>query len=103
MNYNCKYCDYVDKCSRKCEYDSILCKVNRSFPKIVNRPYKEVLYENSDLKLENTNYKQALIDIRECCENNSIEVNTREWGNLIVTNIDDILPIIDKIIGDEKK
>lgn len=52
MNYNCKYCDYVDKCSRKCEYNSLLCKMNGSFPKVVERPYKEVLYKNSDLKLK---------------------------------------------------
>lgn len=52
MNYNCKYCDYVDKCSRRCEYGSLLCVLNRSFPKVVERPYKEVLYENSDLKLK---------------------------------------------------
>lgn len=50
---------------------------------------------------ENTNLKQALNEIKEICENNAIEVNTREYGNLIVTNIDDILQIIDKVGGNE--
>lgn len=50
---------------------------------------------------ENTNLKQALNEIKEVCENNAIEVNTREYGNLVVTNIDDILQIIDKVGGNE--
>ena len=48
-----------------------------------------------------SNLKQALNEIKEICENNAIEVNTREYGNLIVTNIDDILQIIDKVGGNE--
>lgn len=46
--------------------------------------------------------KQALNEIRKCCEDNAIEVNTHEYGNLIVTNTEDILQIIDKALGDEK-
>lgn len=87
MNYNCKYCDYVDKCSRKCEYDSILCRTNRSFPKIVKRPYKEILYENSDLKLENTNLKQALNEIKEKIDVLDLEEEAY-----------DVLQIIDKFL-----
>ncbi len=68
MNYNCKYCDYVDKCSRKCEYNSLLCRMNRSFPKVVERPYKEVLYENSDLKLENKELKEKLVQKNKVIE-----------------------------------
>ncbi len=41
----CKYCDYVSKCSRKCEYNSYLCKVNRSFLKIVEKSYEDILKE----------------------------------------------------------
>lgn len=96
MNYNCKYCDYVDKCSRKCEYDSVLCRMNRSFPKIVKRPYKDILYENSDLKLENTNLKQALNDIRkiinECKMLMSHEFCWEEQA-------DNILQTINKVLG----
>ncbi len=55
----------------------------------------------SELVKENLNLKQALNEIKECCENNAIEVNTREYGSLVVTNIDDILQIIDKALGDE--
>lgn len=50
MNEKCKYCDYVSKCSKKCEYGSILCTVNRSFPKIVDKSYEELQQENQQLK-----------------------------------------------------
>lgn len=62
MNDKCRYCDYVSKCSRQCEYDSILCKINRSFPKIVNKSYQELEEENEDLKkqLEEANKKLYL-------------------------------------------
>lgn len=42
MNKNCKYCDYISKCSRRCEYDSILCRLNRSFPKIIDKSYEDL-------------------------------------------------------------
>lgn len=50
MNDKCKYCDYVSECSRKCEYDSILCKVQRSFPKVVDKSYEQLQQENTQLK-----------------------------------------------------
>ena len=50
MNDKCKYCDYISKCSRKCEYDSILCKVQRSFPKVVDKSYEQLQQENEQLK-----------------------------------------------------
>lgn len=50
---------------------------------------------------ENTNLKQALNEIRECAENNAIEVHTKEYGNLVVTNCDDILKIIDGVGGNK--
>lgn len=50
MNEKCKYCDYVSECSRKCEYDSILCKINRSFPKVVDKSYEQLQQENKQLK-----------------------------------------------------
>ena len=50
MNEKCKYCDYVSKCSRKCEYDSIICKVLRSFPKVVDKSYEQLRQENKQLK-----------------------------------------------------
>ena len=49
MNEKCKYCDYVSECSRKCEYDSILCKINRSFPKVVDKSYEQLQQENKHL------------------------------------------------------
>lgn len=50
MNEECKYCDYVSKCSRICEYNSILCKLHRSFPKVVNESYEQLQQENKKLK-----------------------------------------------------
>lgn len=82
MNDKCKYCDYVSECSRKCEYDSILCKVQRSFPKVVDKSYEQLQQENKQLKdnwnmlkehlinrynngPESISYRQAFIEIRE--------------------------------------
>lgn len=59
------------------------------------------IFTIDDFYKENINLKQALNEIKKCCEDSAIEVNTREYGNLIVTNTDDILQIIDKILGDE--
>ena len=50
MNDKCKYCDYVSKCSRKCEYDSVSCIINRSFPKVVDKSYEQLKQENKSLK-----------------------------------------------------
>lgn len=50
MNEKCKYCDYVSKCSRKCEYNSILCRTQRSFPKVVDKSYEHLQQENKQLK-----------------------------------------------------
>ena len=50
MNEECKYCDYVSECSRYCEYDSLMCKLQRSFPKIVDKSYEQLQQENKQLK-----------------------------------------------------
>lgn len=50
MNEKCKYCDYVLKCSRFCEYNSIMCLIHRSFPKIVDKTYEELEKENKEYK-----------------------------------------------------
>lgn len=60
MNEKCKYCDYASKCSRICEYNSILCKIQRSFPKVVDKSYEQLKQENEHLdevncKLRRTN------------------------------------------------
>ena len=52
MNDKCKYCDYVSKCSRICECDSYLCKVHRSFPKVVDKSYEQLQQENQQLQEE---------------------------------------------------
>lgn len=50
MNEKCKYCDYVSKCSRICEYNSVVCKLHRSFPKTVDKSYEQLQQENQQLK-----------------------------------------------------
>jgi hypothetical protein len=70
MNDKCKYCDYVSKCSRICEYNSILCKIQRSFPKVVDKSYEQLQQENKQLKRiikENTILiKDEYGDYQEC-------------------------------------
>ena len=65
MNEKCKYCEYVSKCSRICEYNSILCKIQRSFPKVVDKSYEQLQQENKQLK-DNWNYiKKMLKEARQ--------------------------------------
>ena len=61
MNDKCKYCDYVSKCSRNCEYDSILCRIKRSFPKVVDKSYEQLQQENKILK-ENAEHNDKVVD-----------------------------------------
>lgn len=61
MNDKCKYCDYVSKCSRICEYNSYLCKVHRSFPKVVDKSYEQLQQENKILK-ENAEHNDKVVD-----------------------------------------
>ena len=68
MNEKCKYCNYVSKCSRRCEYDSVICKLQRSFPKVVDKSYEQLQQENKQLKevidkleLENKVLKEQMV------------------------------------------
>lgn len=83
MNDKCKYCDYVSKCSRICEYNSILCRAQRSFPKVVDKSYEQLQQENQQLK-DNWNKLKEIM-----------EEETREHWN---TNI---LEIMQKIEGSD--
>lgn len=97
---------------------------------MVKRFYKKILFKNSDLSLENTNLKQALNDIRgyaikekefndnqiqeykTCIETNANgKFNEQEKENMehcMTVNIcinykmNDILQIIDEVLGGEK-
>lgn len=62
MNEKCKYCDYVSKCSRICEYNSVVCKLHRSFPKIVDKSYEQLQQENQQLKDNWNKLKKQEID-----------------------------------------
>ncbi len=61
----------------------------------------ELVNHTTDEEMQNIKFKQALNKIRKYCEDNAIEVNTKEYGNLVVTNTDDILQIINEAIGDD--
>ena len=65
MSEKCKYCDYVSKCSRFCEYNSIMCLMHRSFPKIVDKTYEELEKENEELKKQ---LHEASIEIQSLIE-----------------------------------
>ena len=73
MSEKCKYCDYVSKCSRFCEYNSIMCLMHRSFPKIVDKTYEELEKENQELKKqlhEASLQIQSLIEEDMTCPSN---------------------------------
>lgn len=52
------------------------------------------------LRNERNYYKQALNEIRELIKNNSIEIDAKYTE--VCCSGDDILQIIDKVLGDEK-
>ena len=62
----------------------------------------ELVKHTADEEMQNIKLKQALIDIRKMTEDNAIEVNTKEYGNLTVTNCDDILQKIYEVLGYDK-
>lgn len=95
MNKNCKYCDYISKCSRRCEYDSILCRLNRSFPKIIDKSYE-------DLQQENKKQKEVIDNIKKYLELN-IELikeqpsNDELTDNFILTRFKSLLKMLEEV------
>lgn len=64
---------------------------------------QEYFMARNKLFVENQALKQTLDEIRKCCENDAIEVNTKEYGNLVVVNCEDILQIIEHLNPVESK
>ena len=99
MNEKCKYCDYVLKCSRFCEYNSIMCLIHRSFPKIVDKTYEELEKQNQELKQlikentvlvedENGNYQELNINPLKIQQENQelkeqLEVGKEQYNDLV--------------------
>lgn len=83
MSEKCKYCDYVSKCSRFCEYNSIMCLMHRSFPKIVDKTYEE-------LEKENKKYKEVIDKATSYVEQHAITVT----DGTITTNKRELLDIL---------
>lgn len=82
MNDKCKYCDYVSKCSRICEYNSILCRAQRSFPKIVDKSYEQLQQENQQLK-DNWNKLRKWIVYNKHNENTEQHYLVVDYGTLL--------------------
>lgn len=99
MSEKCKYCDYVSKCSRFCEYNSIMCLIHRSFPKIVDKTYEELEKQNQELKQlikentvlvedENGNYQELNINPLKIQQENQelkeqLEVGKEQYNDLV--------------------
>lgn len=96
MNDKCKYCDYVSKCSRICEYNSYLCKVHRSFPKVVDKSYEQLQQENKQLK-------SILTDLEEWCNNGikdelfKFDYGTKIIGTPVKIHLTSYEMVLDKI------
>lgn len=73
MNEKCKYCNYVSKCSQFCEYNSVICKLLRSFPKIVDKSYEELEKENQQLKSQLKQRDEVIEEALEYIENRIVE------------------------------
>lgn len=86
MSEKCKYCDYVSKCSRFCEYNSIMCLMHRSFPKIVDKTYEE-------LEKENKKYKEVIDKATSYVEQHAITVT----DGTITTNKHELLEILKEV------
>ncbi|MEI3498929.1 MAG: hypothetical protein V8Q71_00135 [Bacilli bacterium] len=82
MNDKCKYCDYVSKCSRICEYNSILCRAQRSFPKVVDKSYEQLQQENQQLK-DNWNELRKWIVYNKHNENTEQHYLVVDYGTLL--------------------
>lgn len=57
--------------------------------------------ENQQLKKQLQQKKDIINKARECIKENSLEVNTKEYGNIIVVNSDNLLEILNIDKGDE--
>lgn len=83
-------------------YESIL-KENKQLKELINgiREERDYLFnkssvENKQIQQEKDLYKSVIEEVREYIEKSSLEVNTKEFGNLTVCNSDDLLQILDK-------
>ena len=54
--------------------------------------YDDIIY---DLKQQLEQKDNIINKARECIKENSLEVNTKEYGNIIVVNSDNLLEILD--------
>ena len=108
MNDKCKYCDYLSKCSRICEYNSYLCKVHRSFPKVVDKSYEQLQQENEQLKADYATQAQIERDmlqqenkiLKENAKNNDKVVDKVNWENMLLKKENqELKDLIDTILN----
>lgn len=90
----CLYGEPTDEDVKECENQINLLKQENQQLKENNMSMQEEMvrtWKKVDL------YKEVIEEAREYIEESSLEVNTKEFGNLTVCNSDDLLEILDKV------
>lgn len=96
-NEKCKYCDYVSKCSRLCEYGSYLCCLNRSFPKVVDKSYEELQKEVEKLQHYKTLYQSLKRQKDEATEWVRNYMNEWDINDEVRQNLNDLLILLKEV------
>lgn len=96
-NEKCKYCDYVSKCSRLCEYGSYLCCLNRSFPKVVDKSYEELQKEVEKLQHYKTLYQSLKRQKDEATEWVKNYMNEWDINDEVRQDINDLLILLEGV------
>ena len=96
-NEKCKYCDYVSKCSRLCEYGSYLCCLNRSFPKVVDKSYEELQKEVEKLQHYKTLYQSLKRQKDEATEWVRNYMNEWDINDEVRQELNDLLILLEEV------
>lgn len=104
MNEKCKYCNYVSKCSQFCEYNSVICKLHRSFPKIVDKSYEELEKENQQLKSQLKQRNEVIVEaIKAINESEEFQILEAMALNIDQAILMKVLSILYKYKGDSNE
>ena len=97
MNEKCKYCDYVSKCSRHCEYGSYLCCLNRSFLKVVDKSCEELQKEVEKLQHYKTLYQSLKKQKDEATEWVRNYMNEWDINDEVRQELNDLLILLKEV------
>lgn len=104
MNEKCKYCNYVSKCSQFCEYNSVICKLHSSFPKIVDKSYEELEKENQQLKSQLKQRDEVIVEaIKAINESEEFQILEAMALNIDQAILMKVLSILYKYKGDSNE